>query len=115
MKERPMQEPTLLVLTALADQPRHGYAIVREVSAISQGRVKLRTGTLYGALERLLQQGLIEVHREEVVDGRMRRSYTLTDTGRTTLTAEADRLRTTAEEVERRLGRPRLRPKGATA
>ncbi|MFE9369143.1 PadR family transcriptional regulator [Streptomyces sp. NPDC006711] len=99
-----MQEPTLLLLTALADEPRHGYAIAREVEVISGGRVKMRTGTLYGALERLLQQGLIEVHSEEVVDSRLRRTYTLTSPGRTALAAEAKRIAATAREATRRLG-----------
>ncbi|WP_316526854.1 PadR family transcriptional regulator [Kitasatospora brasiliensis] len=113
MTERAMQEPTLLLLTALADAPRHGYALIQEVSAISDGRVKMRTGTLYGALDRLLQQGLIEVAAEEVVDGRARRSYALTDAGRGALAAEAERLRAVATEAERRLSvsvaRPRVR------
>ncbi|MFE2724718.1 PadR family transcriptional regulator [Kitasatospora sp. NPDC059327] len=103
MTERAMQEPTLLLLTALADAPRHGYALIQEVSAISEGRVKMRTGTLYGALDRLLQQGLIEVAAEEVVDGRARRSYALTKDGRAALAAEAGRLRAVASEAERRL------------
>ncbi len=113
-----MQEPTLLLLTALADRPRHGYAIVQEVLAISGGRVRLRTGTLYGALDRLLKEELIEIYSEEAVDGRLRRSYALTACGRTTLTAEAERLRATAAEAQRRLGLalrlPRITPKGAT-
>ncbi|MHB9759848.1 PadR family transcriptional regulator [Streptomyces sp. BYX5S] len=112
MTDRAMQEPTLLLLTALADQPRHGYAIAREVEAMSGGRVKLRTGTLYGALERLLQQGLVEVHKEEVVDSRLRRTYTLTASGRTVLAAEAERIAATAREATRRL---RVAGKGATA
>ncbi|HET6860052.1 MAG TPA: PadR family transcriptional regulator [Streptomyces sp.] len=119
MTDRPMQEPTLLLLTALADQPRHGYAIVQEVLGISGGRVRLRTGTLYGALDRLVQQELIQVHGEEVVDGRTRISYALTAAGRDVLGAEAARLRSTAAEAERRLGLPSLRsvpnPKGALA
>ncbi|MCX5203178.1 PadR family transcriptional regulator [Streptomyces sp. NBC_00237] len=119
MTDRPMQEPTLLLLTALADQPRHGYAIVQEVLAMSGGRVRLRTGTLYGALDRLLKEELIEIHSEETVEGRMRRSYALTASGRTTLTTEAQRLRATAAEAERRLGLtlrlPRLNQKEATA
>ncbi|MER7760208.1 PadR family transcriptional regulator [Streptomyces sp. NPDC097619] len=104
MSERAMQEPTLLLLTALADEPRHGYAIAREVEKISGGRVKMRTGTLYGALERLLGQGLIEVHEEEIVDSRLRRTYTLTSAGRAGLAAEAERIAATAREAARRLG-----------
>ncbi|MER0449478.1 PadR family transcriptional regulator [Streptomyces sp. Edi4] len=104
MTDRAMQEPTLLLLTALADEPRHGYAIAREVEVISGGRMKMRTGTLYGALERLLQQGLIEVHSEEVVDSRLRRIYTLTSPGRAALAAEAERIAATAREATRRLG-----------
>lgn len=102
-----MQEPTLLLLTALADAPRHGYALIKEVAAISGGRVKLRTGTLYGALDRLLGQGLIRVEGEEVVDGRARRTYALSSTGREVLAAEAERLRTVAAEAERRLSAAR--------
>ncbi|MER7708527.1 PadR family transcriptional regulator [Kitasatospora sp. NPDC097605] len=112
MTERAMQEPTLLLLTALADAPRHGYALIQEIAAISDGRVKMRTGTLYGALDRLLQQGLIEVAAEEIVDGRARRTYALTEDGRAALTVEAERLRSVAQEAERRLAavRPGSRP-----
>lgn len=68
-----MQELALLLLTALADAPRHGYAVAQEVKAITDGRVVPRTGALYGALDRLLAEGLIQVEREEVVGGRARR------------------------------------------
>lgn len=104
MTERSLQEPTLLLLTALADAPRHGYALIQEIALISGGRVRMRTGTLYGALDRLLKQGLIEVEREEVVDGRARRTYALTDDGRGLLAAEAERLSAAAAEAQRRLG-----------
>nr|BEK66693.1 hypothetical protein KPHV_39200 [Kitasatospora purpeofusca] len=113
MTERAMQEPTLLLLTALADAPRHGYALIQEIAAISDGRVKMRTGTLYGALDRLLQQGLIEVAAEEIVDGRARRTYALTEGGRGALTTEAERLSAVAEEAQRRLAavrEPTARP-----
>ncbi|MGF1431684.1 PadR family transcriptional regulator [Kitasatospora sp. LaBMicrA B282] len=110
-KDRSLQEPTLLLLTALADAPRHGYALLQEVDAISGGRVKLRTGTLYGALDRLLGQGLVRVVSEEVVDGRARRVYALTDGGRAVLTAEAERLRAVAAEAERRLAAAARSPK----
>ncbi|MDL4773285.1 MULTISPECIES: PadR family transcriptional regulator [Thermomonosporaceae] len=112
MASTTMQEPTLLLLTALADAPRHGYALIKEVDAISSGRVKLRTGTLYAALSRLQQQGWVQVSGEEVVDGRHRRYYALTGAGADALATEAERLRATAQEADRRL---RLRLGGATA
>ncbi|MFI1615592.1 PadR family transcriptional regulator [Streptomyces lydicus] len=118
MSDRPLQEPTLLLLTALADEPRHGYGLIQEIDAISQGRVRMRTGTLYGALDRLLQQGLIRVEREEVVDGRARKVYALAEAGRGVLVAETERLRAVVVEAERRLAArraPGTRPKGALA
>jgi DNA-binding PadR family transcriptional regulator len=54
-----MQELALLLLTALANGSRHGYAIAQEVRSITDGRVSPRTGALYGALDRLLAEGLI--------------------------------------------------------
>ncbi len=63
-----MQEPSFLILTALAAGPRHGYGIMGDVAQISDGRVKLRAGTLYAALDRLSADGLVEADREEVVD-----------------------------------------------
>ncbi|WP_457033322.1 PadR family transcriptional regulator [Kitasatospora sp. P5_F3] len=114
MTERQLQEPTRLVLTALADAPRHGYAIIQEVLAISGGSSRLSTGTLYTALDRLLQQGLVRIESEQVVSGRMRRTFALTDQGQHLLAEEADRLRTAAAEVERRLATARLRLNGAT-
>ncbi|MFB6894421.1 PadR family transcriptional regulator [Kitasatospora sp. NPDC056327] len=117
MSHSPLQEPTRLVLTALADAPRHGYAILQEVLAITGGRTKMLTGTLYTALDRLLQQGLIRIHHEEVVSGRLRRSFALTEQGRSILAEEASRLRADATEAERRLtlGGPRpATPRTAT-
>jgi DNA-binding PadR family transcriptional regulator len=87
-----VQEPTFLILTALAAQPMHGYGLMQRVKELSQSRVQLRTGTLYGALDRLMVEGLITGDREEVVDGRLRRYYRLTDDGAAVLTAEAERL-----------------------
>ncbi|MFE2545170.1 PadR family transcriptional regulator [Actinacidiphila glaucinigra] len=104
MSERAMQELGVLVLTALANAPRHGYAIAQEVKAITDGRVVPRTGALYGALDRLLAEGLIEVEREEVVDSRARRIFALSTAGRERLAVEAERLAATAREARRRLG-----------
>lgn len=100
-----MREPTFLVLTALADEPRHGYAVIQEVQRISDGRVRLQAGTLYGVLERLRDGGLIEVDREEVVQSRLRRYYRITALGATRLSAEAERLRRRADLASARLRR----------
>jgi PadR family transcriptional regulator PadR len=78
----------MLVLAALAGGDRHGYAIVAEVRAITDDRVRLGTGTLYGALERLTDAGLVAAAGEEIVDGRLRRYYCLTAQGRRALAAE---------------------------
>jgi DNA-binding PadR family transcriptional regulator len=103
MAERSMQEPTFLILTALATGPQHGYGIMTEVGSISAGRVRLRAGTLYAALDRLLTDGLIGVDHEEVVDGRLRRYYVLSPEGRRSLTAEAARLQANASAAVTRL------------
>jgi DNA-binding PadR family transcriptional regulator len=87
-----MSEQTFLVLTALAEGPKHGYAIVRSVHDLSEGRMRLRVGTLYGVLDRLVEDGLAERDREEIHQGRLRRYYRLTDDGIQALADEARRL-----------------------
>ncbi|MEU1425420.1 helix-turn-helix transcriptional regulator [Kitasatospora sp. NPDC005751] len=79
------------------------------------GHSRLSTGTLYTALDRLLQQGLVRIDSEEVVSGRLRRTFALTDQGQDALAQEATRLRAAATEAERRLGAFRPRPQGATS
>jgi DNA-binding PadR family transcriptional regulator len=98
-----MQEATFLILTALAAGSQHGYGIITDVRAISAGRVSLKAGTLYAALDRLRSDGLIEVEREEVVDSRLRRYYRLTAEGRGVLGTEAERLRQHANVAISRL------------
>jgi DNA-binding PadR family transcriptional regulator len=104
-----MQEPTFLILTALADGPQHGYGIISDAEQISAGRTRLRAGTLYAALDRLQSDGLIAADREEVVDGRLRRYYRLTDDGAAALATEIQALRRRTEAAARRLAAfPRL-------
>ncbi|GAA2644496.1 PadR family transcriptional regulator [Paractinoplanes durhamensis] len=98
-----MREPTFLILTALAAEPTHGYGVIRVVEELSQGEVVLQPGTLYGALDRLTEQGLVEVDREEAVDGRLRRYYRLTESGTAALTAQVARLRRNADAAAARL------------
>ena len=77
MASRALQEATLLVLTALSRGSRHGHGIIADVQEISGGRVKLRAGTLYTALDQLRAAGLVAVDREEIVANRPRRYYQL--------------------------------------
>ena len=103
MAERAMQEATFLILTALATGSQHGYGIITEVSQISGGRVRLRAGTLYTALDRLRIDEMIAVDREEIVDNRLRRYYRLTPKGSQKLAAEAARLQANAAAALSRL------------
>src|SRR4051794_17653935 len=100
-----MQRATFLILAGLAGQPRHGYGIVQAVADLSAGEGKLRPGTLYGALERLTEQGLIELDHEEAVEGRLRRYYRLTTDGAAALSAEAERLQRHADAAREQLRR----------
>ena len=84
-----MTEPAFFILTALADRPRHGYGIVGEAAKLSDGRVRLKVGTLYGVLE--------------VQQGRLRRYYRLTEAGSRALAAEAERQAANARAAVRRL------------
>lgn len=105
-----MQEATFLILTALAAGSQHGYGIITDVGNISGGRVRLRPGTLYTALDRLRAEKLIEVDREEIVDSRLRRYYRLTPLGERQLGIEAARLQANAD-----LAMSRLNPIGGVA
>ena len=105
-----MREPTFWILTALASEPRHGYALIQDAERLSAGRVRLQAGTLYAALDRLVAEGLVEPDREEIVRGRARRYYRLTDDGAAALDAEAVRMQASVDaataqlSVRRRFG-----------
>jgi PadR family transcriptional regulator, regulatory protein PadR len=99
-----MTGQAFFVLTALAGGPRHGYGIVGEVEELSQGRVRLKIGSLYGVLDRLAADGLIEPDREEARDGRLRRYYRITSDGREALAEEADLRAATAQVARAKLG-----------
>ena len=102
--KRTMQEATFLILTALAAGSQHGYGIISDVGKISDGRVRLRAGTLYSALDRLRLDGLISVDREEIVENRLRRYYRLTPEGSKLLATEAARFQSNAATAIARLG-----------
>jgi PadR family transcriptional regulator PadR len=100
-----LPEPTFFILTALTDGPLHGYGVMQAVRELSTGRLDLRPGTLYTALDRLTENGLLAVDREEAVDGRLRRYYRLTDHGATALQDEVDQVRANARIAAKRLSR----------
>jgi DNA-binding PadR family transcriptional regulator len=103
MAQRAMQEASFLILTALAAGSQHGYGIITDVKTISGGRVRLRAGTLYTALDRLRAEELIRIDREEIVENRLRRYYRLTPRGSDLLAAEAARLQANAAAALARL------------
>jgi DNA-binding PadR family transcriptional regulator len=100
-----LREPTFLILAAVAPGPLHGYGIVRAVEGLSDGRVRLRAGTLYAALDRLVGEGSLGVDHEEVVDGRLRRYYRITDDGLAVLHQGVEQLESNAAAARRQLAR----------
>jgi DNA-binding PadR family transcriptional regulator len=87
-----LSEPLLLVLLSLAEQPRHGYSILKDIESMSHGRVLLSTATLYGAPQRLFDHGWIErVHEGHTP--RDPRTYRVTSRGRRNLQTEIERMR----------------------
>ena len=96
---------TFQVLLAMADQPRHGYAIIREVEERTSGSITLRSGTLYTLLQRLLKEAWIDETTDRPpagADDPRRRYYRLTPMGRRILTAEAQRLAALVAEARRK-------------
>lgn len=87
-----MTEQSYLVLLALSSGPLHGYGVIRSVREVSGGRTVLAAATLYGVLDRLVAAGMVEAAGEEVVDGRLRRYYRVTDDGRRAAREETERL-----------------------
>lgn len=91
----PLTPSVFHILLALADGERHGYGIIKEVEARTEGRVRLGPGTLYGSIKRMLDEGLVEESGERPdaeLDDERRRYYRLTDFGRRVASAEAARL-----------------------
>ena len=89
---QPLTETVLLILASLAGEPRHGYALMKDIARLSNGRVRMSTGTLYGALRRLLEDRWIERHTQEDTS-REKQAYRLTPVGRAQLTAEVERMK----------------------
>lgn len=90
----PLREPTFFILLSISNEKKHGYAIMQDVETLSQGQIRLSNGTLYGALTRLLDQGLIEQvpSDDPQTSGKPRKAYQLTKDGLAILQAEINRL-----------------------
>jgi DNA-binding PadR family transcriptional regulator len=100
--DKPLSEPVMLILTSLASEPMHGYALLKDVEQLSEGRVQLSTGTLYGAIRRLLEDGWIERY-EQKDTSRDKQAYRVTARGRAQLHAEVARLRQLVQATTARL------------
>jgi DNA-binding PadR family transcriptional regulator len=107
MEHSLMTEPVLLILLSLADQPRHGYAILRDTEKMSDGRVRLSTGTLYGALRRLLDDGWIKRFKEED-SSRGKQVYCLTLLGQRNLQREVNRMKDLSRVASTRIARKEM-------
>jgi DNA-binding PadR family transcriptional regulator len=92
VEAKPLTEPVLLILTSLAAHPRHGYALIKDIELLSSGRVRMSTGTLFGALRRLLEDGWIERFEQEDT-ARQKQAYRLTAIGRRQLQFELQRMK----------------------
>src|SRR5215470_7227016 len=104
----PLTAPVFNVLLALADEAKHGYAILKEVEERTNGKVKLSSGTLYAIIKRLLKDGLIdEIEDRRVQADERRRYYRLTRLGRRVAEAETWRM----EKLVRTAQEKRLIPK----
>lgn len=102
-RPRSLGDVATSIMAVLADGDLYGYAILAEVRSFSDGAIVLGTGTLYGALERLQDASMVAVVDEEVVDGRLRRYYHLTESGRAAVIAELDRRAQLLTAARRRL------------
>ena len=103
MTKPELREPSFWVLTALAAGRSHGYALIQETAVLSSGRVDLKVPTLYAALDRLRDQGLVADDGDEVIDGRLRRYFRLTDAGEARLREEIVRMEANARQATARL------------
>ncbi len=109
----PLTPPVFQILLALSDQERHGYAIMREVSAQTGGQLLLGPGTLYGCLKRMLSAGLVEESEERPdpeLDDERRRYYRITDFGRRVTRSEAQRLEAAVAAARAKKLLPQIRP-----
>ncbi len=115
MSAKPLTPTIFYILLALSEQDRHGYDILKRSALDSEGQVRMAAGTLYNALQRLVDDGLVEEAGERPAperDDERRRYYTLTEQGRQALVAEVERMSRAVQRAEEQIARGR---KGRTA
>lgn len=106
----PLSPLSMAILLALADGDRHGYALMQEIEAQTEGALRPGTGSLYAGLERLLGEGLIREAAGEPGADRRRRHYAITPAGREIARAEARRMMRVLRVAADKDLAPRLRP-----
>jgi DNA-binding PadR family transcriptional regulator len=107
----PLSLPIFHMLLSLSEGERHGYALKRAILQRTDGKLKLGSGALYGSINKMLEQGLIEESEERPdshLDDTRRRYYRITPLGRRVVAAEAVRLRNLVRMAASQLGLPEL-------
>jgi PadR family transcriptional regulator PadR len=107
-----MREASYYAMTALLEGPAHGYAVLERIRRLTGGQVSLTTGTLYGTLDRLVDEGMIQRAGAEIVNGRARQYFEITETGSGALQVESERLAQAAAAFDEamRAKRAKTRP-----
>jgi len=103
----PLTPAMFQVLVALADGEKHGYAVIKEIARRTDGKVRLRAGTLYTVIRRFVDEGLIQESAERpdpALDDERRRYYRITERGRAVAMAEARRMTDTLAQARAKLG-----------
>ncbi len=110
MSTKPLTPTVFYILLALSEQNRHGYDILKRSVLDSEGQVRMAAGTLYNALQRLVDDGLVVEAGERPAperDDERRRYYTLTERGRQALVAEVERMGRAVQRAEEQIARGR--------
>jgi DNA-binding PadR family transcriptional regulator len=103
-----MREASYYSLAALLDGPAHGYGMLERVREMTGGKVRLTAGTLYGVLDRLVDEGLIRPAGNEIVNGRARQYYEITEAGSGAVLEEAERMAAAVRTVRKAVRRPSI-------
>lgn len=101
-RHTPLTEAYVYILLAVR-KPNHGYGIIQEIAGLTEGRVVLGPGTLYGAIQTMSAKGWIRIYSEET-DSRKKKEYIITDLGRDIFEEEKKRLRELLGNIERMEG-----------